>query len=122
MPSITEFQERVYAYLSQVPEGKVTTYNALARALKSSPRAVGGALRRNPYAPIVPCHRCIAATGYVGGFLGDWHDAPSGQNQSRKLELLRGEGVEFDTRGYLVDKERRWDGFKHVGKKIRSPC
>lgn len=60
---VTDFQERVYTLLKQIPEGKVTTYAFLAKALNSSPRAVGGALRNNPFAPEVPCHRCIAADG-----------------------------------------------------------
>jgi O-6-methylguanine DNA methyltransferase len=60
---VTEFQTRVYTLLHQIPEGKVTTYAALAKALNSSPRAIGGALRNNPFAPEVPCHRCIASSG-----------------------------------------------------------
>jgi methylated-DNA-[protein]-cysteine S-methyltransferase len=60
---VTPFQERVYTLLKQIPEGKITSYAAMARTLKSSPRAVGGALRNNPFAPEVPCHRCIAANG-----------------------------------------------------------
>lgn len=60
---VTEYQERVYAALQQIPEGRITTYAALSRALGSSPRAVGGALRVNPFAPDIPCHRCIASTG-----------------------------------------------------------
>ena len=66
MPSpnkVSSYQERVYALLQQIPAGKVTSYAAMAKALKSSPRAVGGALRKNPFAPEVPCHRCIANTG-----------------------------------------------------------
>jgi methylated-DNA-[protein]-cysteine S-methyltransferase len=61
--NVTAFQERVYTLLKQIPSGRVTTYAAMARALGSSPRAVGGALRVNPFAPEVPCHRCIASTG-----------------------------------------------------------
>jgi O-6-methylguanine DNA methyltransferase len=60
---VTEYQERVYAALQQIPEGRITTYAALSKALSSSPRAVGGALRVNPFAPEIPCHRCIASTG-----------------------------------------------------------
>ena len=60
---VTDFQTRVYTLLLQIPEGKVATYAALAKALKSSPRAVGGALRSNPFAPEVPCHRVLASTG-----------------------------------------------------------
>ena len=58
-----------------------------------------------------PCHRCIAATGYVGDFMGDWQKAPSGQNQSSKLKLLKDEGVEFDERGYLKEQGRWFEEF-----------
>lgn len=63
---------------------------------------MGGALRNNPYAPDVPCHRVIASDGYIGGFKGEWTKAPSGVNQTMKLNLLKTEGVEFDREGRLV--------------------
>ena len=44
----------------------------------------------------------ISHSGYIGGFKGEWFDAPSGLNQTEKLGLLMGEGVEFDERGMLV--------------------
>jgi methylated-DNA-[protein]-cysteine S-methyltransferase len=88
-----------------IPPGKVSTYGALAKSLSSSPRAVGGALRNNPYAPEVPCHRVIASDSFVGGFKGDWEKAPSGINQALKLELLKDEGVQFSQEGKLLDKE-----------------
>jgi len=86
----------------------VTTYGNLARALNSSPRAVGGALRCNPFAPEVPCHRVIATDGFVGGFKGDWEKAPSGVNQSMKLDLLREEGVNFTPEGKLIVTDNVW--------------
>lgn len=51
---ISSFQARVYAMTQDIPVGHVTTYGALAELLHSSPRAVGQALRRNPFAPTVP--------------------------------------------------------------------
>ncbi|KIN02696.1 hypothetical protein OIDMADRAFT_18437 [Oidiodendron maius Zn] len=110
--AVTQYQERVYGLLRQIPSGKISSYAALSKALDSSPRAVGGALRRNPFAPEVPCHRIICADGAIGGFLGEAQDAPSGINQKKKLDLLRGEGVLFDDKGYLIDKERWWFDFK----------
>ncbi|KAF2427414.1 DNA binding methylated-DNA--cysteine S-methyltransferase [Tothia fuscella] len=112
---VTPYQERVYALLQQIPSGKITSYAALSRALNSSPRAVGGALRNNPFAPEIPCHRCIASTGYIGGFKGDWEKAPSGINCEMKLESLKEEGVEFDGRGMLLDRTCWWDDFKVKG-------
>jgi O-6-methylguanine DNA methyltransferase len=61
--SETNTSKRVYALLCQIPKGKVSSYACLSKALSSSPRAVGGALRRNPFAPEVPCHRIINASG-----------------------------------------------------------
>ncbi len=52
--------------------------------------------------PEVPCHRVIAANGFVGGFKGDWEKAPSGINQTLKLKLLKEEGVDFDGQGRLI--------------------
>lgn len=64
---------------SAIPKGKVSTYGALSQVLKSSPRAVGQALRRNPFAPQVPCHRVIASTLELGGFSGTWVGAHPSQ-------------------------------------------
>ncbi|KAF2109199.1 6-O-methylguanine DNA methyltransferase [Lophiotrema nucula] len=109
---VTEFQTRVYTLLQQIPEGRVSTYAAIAKALSSSARAVGGACRSNPFAPEIPCHRCIASTGYIGGFKGDWNKVPSGQNQTSKFKLLQGEGVKFTDDGMLVEKDRVWSDFR----------
>ncbi|KAK0101158.1 hypothetical protein ONS95_012862 [Cadophora gregata] len=110
--AVTEYQERVYALLRQIPSGRVSSYAELSRALSSSPRAVGGALRRNPFAPEVPCHRIICAGGSIGGFKGEPQDAPSGINQAEKLRLLKSEGVLFDERGQLLDSTKWWNNFQ----------
>lgn len=68
---LTKPQKKVYTHLLLIPPGRVTSYATLARTLCTSPRAIGGALRNNPYAPDVPCHRVIASDGFVGGFMGD---------------------------------------------------
>ena len=68
---MTKFEERVYKITSKIPFGKVTTYKAIAEILHSSPRAVGNALAKNPYAPKIPCHRVIRSNGEIGGYKGD---------------------------------------------------
>ena len=68
----TAFERRVYTACSAIPAGRVATYGVLADVLASSARAVGQALRRNPYAPRVPCHRVVAAGQGLGGFSGTW--------------------------------------------------
>jgi len=69
LPQGTEFQQRVWHALREIPVGTTVTYGQLAWRLESSPRAVGSACRANPIPIIVPCHRVIAATG-IGGFMG----------------------------------------------------
>lgn len=102
---VTPFQRRVYDALCEVPRGWVTTYGRLAQRIGcGSARAVGGALRRNPFAPQVPCHRVIASDGSIGGFSGK----RQGAEIRRKLALLREEGVEFDDDGRLRDPACLW--------------
>ena len=60
----------MYEATRRIPPGQTRTYGELAGELgdKSLARAVGQALGHNPYAPIVPCHRVLAAGGQPGGF------------------------------------------------------
>jgi len=91
----TEFESRVYDATVMIPAGRVSTYGAVARHIGcASPRAVGQALRRNPFAPDVPCHRVIATDLSPGGFAGQ----TSGHELRRKLRLLASEGVRFVSR------------------------
>ena len=98
---VTPFQQRVYSALLRVPRGRVTTYRLLAKFIGcGSCQAVGQALRRNPFAPRVPCHRVIATDGSLGGFAG----ARAGANIERKRLLLAEEGVRFDANERLADR------------------
>ena len=67
-PTGTAFQRRVWDEIAAIPAGHVTTYGELAKAIRSGPRAVGGACGANPYPIVVPCHRVVAAGGALGGF------------------------------------------------------
>jgi methylated-DNA-[protein]-cysteine S-methyltransferase len=99
---VTPFRRRVYEALLTVPRGRVTTYGILAHAIGCrSPRAVGQALRQNPFAPTVPCHRVIASDLTPGGFAGE----TAGAELARKLELLAAEGVRF-VAGKLAEPDR----------------
>ncbi|MCJ1437548.1 hypothetical protein MMC27_006935 [Xylographa pallens] len=108
--ALSPFRQRVLLALAQVPRGKYTTYAALADFLGSAPRAVGNAMRNNPFAPAVPCHRVLAADGGIGGFGGEWGSkGGEGEKIRKKRELLRSEGVRFDGRGRVVGGV--WRGF-----------
>ncbi|KAL6855009.1 hypothetical protein ACO1O0_006146 [Amphichorda felina] len=98
----TPFEKRVWTALCAIPRGRFTTYALLSRHLGTSPRAVGNALRRNPFAPGVPCHRVVATGRGLGGFKGAWPKDGEGITLDEKRSLLRGEGVRFDDGGKVV--------------------
>ena len=87
------FDQRCHDLLLQIPKGKVTTYREIAHALGTKAyRAVGQAMNRNPNLMKVPCHRVIKTNGEVGGYAG---------GLSRKIELLRQEGVDVSESGRI---------------------
>lgn len=85
---VPEFNRRVYALARRIPPGQTRSYGELAAELggPAVARAVGQALGRNHFAPLVPCHRVMAAHGQSGGFSG-----PGGLKT--KLHLLQLEGA-----------------------------
>jgi methylated-DNA-[protein]-cysteine S-methyltransferase len=85
----TEFQRRVWQAISTVPAGATVTYGALARQVRSAPRAVGQACGANWFPLVVPCHRVLAAGG-IGGFANHGGD---GFHLDVKRWLLRHERV-----------------------------
>jgi methylated-DNA-[protein]-cysteine S-methyltransferase len=87
---VSQFNQRVYDLLIKVPVGQVTTYKVLAEALGTKAyRAVGNALKNNPDAPRIPCHRVVKNNGEIGGFNGQ----TKGKEIRRKIDLLKKEGV-----------------------------
>jgi methylated-DNA-[protein]-cysteine S-methyltransferase len=88
MSGLTDFQRRVYALACAIPAGQTRTYGELAADLggKHLARAVGQALGFNPFAPVVPCHRILAAGQRPGGF-----SAHGGA--ATKLRMLAAEGA-----------------------------
>ncbi|MBE7940803.1 MULTISPECIES: methylated-DNA--[protein]-cysteine S-methyltransferase [Ramlibacter] len=71
--TVTPFHRRVYEITRAIPPGRTRTYGEIAQALgePGASRAVGQALGLNPFAPIVPCHRVLAAGNAGGGFSAD---------------------------------------------------
>lgn len=90
-PRGTPFRRRVWELLQRIPYGQTVTYGDLARQLAretggpSSPRAVGGAVGRNPISLLIPCHRVLGAGGSLTGYAG---------GVERKLRLLELEGID----------------------------
>lgn len=94
--ALTPFQRRLHQALFEIPTGRVMTYAGLAKRLGCrSARAVGQALRANPCAPDVPCHRVIRSDRTLGGYQG----TTLAGALSRKRSLLEAEGVRFTPEG-----------------------
>ena len=86
-PIGTDFEKRVWAYLQSIPYGQTVTYGQIAQDLQvASAQAIGGAVGRNPWSILVPCHRVLGAgkrlTGYAAGV-------------EKKAWLLEHEGADF---------------------------
>jgi len=99
MEELTDLQRKVLKLLMNIPKGRVTTYREIAKALGNInlSRAVGNVVRHNPHPVKIPCHRVVRSSGEVGGYGGE----VSGKNVSRKVGLLRGEGVLVDDKGRI---------------------
>lgn len=88
MARLTPFQRQVYAIARAIPPGQTRTYGEIARELGDVglSRAIGQAMGHNPFAPIVPCHRVLAAGNRPGGF-------SAGGGAATKLRMLGIEGA-----------------------------
>ncbi|MGF0116833.1 methylated-DNA--[protein]-cysteine S-methyltransferase [Promicromonospora sp. Marseille-Q5078] len=89
--TVPEFDRRVYEVVRAIAPGATLTYGDVAARLGApgAAQAVGQALGRNPFPPIVPCHRVLAAGRQVGGF-----SARGGRRT--KLRMLEAEGVHLE--------------------------
>jgi O-6-methylguanine DNA methyltransferase len=72
MKGYTPFQRAVWKACMTIPSGETRSYKWIAEKIgrPGSVRAVGNALGKNPFAPLVPCHRVIRSDGSPGGFSG----------------------------------------------------
>lgn len=88
MSGISPFHQQVYAIARAIPPGSTLTYGEVAEQIgsKGLSRAVGQALGLNPFAPVVPCHRVLAAGDRPGGF-------SAGGGALTKLRMLQIEGA-----------------------------
>ena len=67
---MTPFAIKVYKTILTIPLGEVRTYKWVARRIgrPRASRAVGQALKNNPYPLIIPCHRVVSSSGDLGGY------------------------------------------------------
>ena len=84
----THHRLQVWEAMCRIPAGEVRTYGEVARELRSSARAVGGACGANPIPVVIPCHRIVGAGRNLGGFMGS-----------------REEGFELGIKRWLLEHE-----------------
>ncbi len=93
-----KIDKKIYKKLLEVPEGKITTYSELAKAVgfTNGQRVVGKIMNKNPYPVIIPCHRVVKADGKVGGYA---------YGEEIKKTMLEKEGVKIKD-GKILDWEK----------------
>jgi len=96
-------EQKVYKKLTEVPQGKVTTYVELAKAvgLKNGQRVIGQIMKKNPYPVIIPCHRVVKSDGKVGGYAF---------GEDIKTNMLQKEGIKIHD-GKILDWNKKYYRF-----------
>lgn len=92
-PQGTEFQQKVWQHLLEIPYGKTISYLELSKKIGDvkAIRAVASANCKNPLWIVVPCHRVIGTDGSLTGYLGGlWHKKwlLEHENPSRQQQLM----------------------------------
>lgn len=93
-PIGSEFRQKVWRILCDIPYGEVTTYGNIAKQIavemsipSMSAQSVGNAVGHNPISIIIPCHRVVGSDGSLTGYAG---------GLDKKIELLKLEDVNFE--------------------------
>ncbi|MBO6573556.1 methylated-DNA--[protein]-cysteine S-methyltransferase [bacterium] len=86
LPEGTDFEQKVWSQLNNIPHGTTTSYGKIASYLgdKNFSQAVGSANGKNPIAVVIPCHRVIGSDNKLVGYAG---------GMERKEWLLKHEGA-----------------------------
>jgi methylated-DNA-[protein]-cysteine S-methyltransferase len=110
---LPNYTRRVLEVTSLIPVGYVTSYGSIAKAAGGGPRAVGNVMARNPFAPVVPCHRVVSADFTLGGY---------GGGLDVKLEILTREkrGHKFPREIPVGSKKLRVFPVEFVLKSVKS--
>ena len=107
---MSDFYEKVYDVVRQIPSGRVTNYGAIARYLGSggSARMVGWALNvSHQRYPHVPAHRVVNRNGLLTGKI---HFGSSSVMQ----ELLENEGIQVIDNCVVNFDRFFWDPMKEL--------
>lgn len=98
MKAYPPFMQAVWRACAEIPKGEVRSYGWIARRIgkPGAARAVGQALGRNPFAPVVPCHRVVPQSSLKGTAVrtgADLGGFSAPQGVKAKARLLRKEGA-----------------------------
>jgi methylated-DNA-[protein]-cysteine S-methyltransferase len=88
---LPQYTRRVIDAARLIPTGYVASYGSIAKAVGGGPRAVGNVMAKNPFPPLVPCHRVVRSDLTLGGY---------GGGLDVKADILKGE-----KRGYTSKRE-----------------
>ena len=108
---MSDFFNRVYEIVKQIPPGRVTSYGAIAKYLGTggSARMVGWAMNASHSHPdFVPAHRVVNRNGLL---TGKHHF----DNPNAMQELLEAEGLKIEDDQILNFRESFWDPGKELG-------
>lgn len=102
-PNNNHFFERVYALVRQIPEGKVTSYGAIAKALGAarSARMVGWAMNASHHLEDVPAHRVVNRMGLLSG-------KHHFEGTNLMQQLLESEGIQVENDQIIDFKNHFW--------------
>ena len=103
-----EFSQRVYELALSIPEGRVTTYGAIAKAAgggSMAARSISSILGKAPNPRTIPWHRIVYAGGKV------WM---SQEYEKVRLKLYKREGIKITARGYIDDFDELFYDFSEL--------
>jgi len=108
-PENKNFFQKVYEVARQIPEGRVTSYGAIAKYLgvARSARMVGWAMNGAHSMPEIPAHRVV---NKIGLLTGKHHF--DGTNLMQ--QLLENEGIKVVDNQIVDFKKHFWDPFKEL--------
>jgi methylated-DNA-[protein]-cysteine S-methyltransferase len=104
MSGVPPFHRRVYETVRTIPPGASLSYGEVAAKAEApgAARAVGQAMRRNPFSILVPCHRVFAAGGKIGGYSAHGGLATKLRLLSMEAAAAEGAAVLFEGDGVLA--------------------
>ena len=83
---LTKLQKKIYNLLIKIPEGKITNYKLLAKAIGKPKnwREIGKILNQNPFSEKYHCYKVVKSDGKIGGYKF---------GIKKKIALLKKDGI-----------------------------